>query len=167
MSKITTKTGSLAIAKYQFKRSVLETALKNNYSLKEREEALKYFGGCAFCGIPVAPRNDHLVSVMKCGDFIPQNVVPACQECDDSKGQKEFKEWMRSSNSKKSLNKRHGFTKEQIEKRIRLIEKWQNGYLPRTEKQLFGENYDQYLGLIKKMDQLCDEAKRLINSIPK
>lgn len=106
MSRIRTKTGGLPYARYQLQRSILETALENDYSSEDREEALEFFGGCAYCGDMPAPRNDHLIPVVQCGDFVRHNVVPACQPCDDSKGQKEYHEWMRNSNSPRSLKHR-------------------------------------------------------------
>ena len=103
MARIRTQTGGFYYARYQLKRSILENALDNNCTTEDYAAALKFFDGCAFCGAPEAPRKDHLVAVFQCGDFIRQNVVPACQKCDDSKGQKEYHEWMRHSTSKLSL----------------------------------------------------------------
>lgn len=160
MARIRTQTGSFCYAKYQFKRSILENALDNNYTTEDHAAALKFFGGCAFCGVPEAPRKDHLVAVFQCGDFICQNVVPACQKCDDSKGQKEYHEWMRNSTSKRSLKKR-GMAMVEIEKRIGMIEKWQAGYERRSEKVLFGDDYTKYIDIIKRMEVLCQEAESI------
>jgi hypothetical protein len=164
MAKIRTQTGGFYYARYQFKRSLLENALDDNYTTREHAVALKFFGGCAFCGVKEAPRRDHLVAVFECGDFIRQNVVPACQKCDDSKGRKEYKEWMRKSDSKLSL-KRRGMTPSEIEKRIKLIEKWQSGYKPRSEKRLFGEDYSKYQDILRRMDILCQEAKSMAAAV--
>jgi len=164
MSRIRTKTGGLPYARYQLERAILESAGESKYTTEDREAALKFFGGCAFCGAAKAPRNDHLVPVKKRGDFVRRNVVPACQECDDSKGQKEYREWMQSADSPKSLRNR-GLTEKEIERRIQRIQKWQGGYEAKTEQQLFGKNYERYLGILKKMDGLCEEARQLIDEI--
>jgi len=164
MTNVRTQTGSFAYAKYQLRRSILENALEKDYTTEDYEAALKFFGGCAFCGTKQAPRKDHLVPVIQCGDFIPHNVVPACQKCDDSKGQKEYHEWMRNSSSRRSLKAR-GLTHEQVEERIKLIEKWQSGYKPMTEVQLFGEDYPRYREILQKMEQLCEEAKRVTSRV--
>jgi hypothetical protein len=164
MTKVRTQTGSFAYAKYQLRRSILENALETNYSTEDYEAALEFFGGCAFCGAKEAPRKDHLVAVIQCGDFTPHNVVPACQKCDDSKGQKEYHEWMRNSNSRRSLKAR-GFTGKQVEERIKLIEKWQSGYSPMTEAELFGEDYARYQEILKKMEKLCEEAKLMTSRV--
>lgn len=164
MSRIITKTGSLAYARYQLTRAILENVLESDYTTEDRKAALQLFDGCAFCGTLKAPRNDHLVPVIGRGDFIRQNVVPACQKCDDSKGQKEFRQWMRESNSPRSLMRR-GFTSAQIEKRIRLIEKWQTGYKPKTVEQLFGSSLPRYNDILQKMDALCEESRQLVKDL--
>lgn len=164
MARIRTATGSLAYAKYQLRRSILESSLEDNYSQEDYKDALKFFIGCAFCGSKNTSRKDHLVPVISLGDFIRSNVVPACQVCDDSKGQKEYHDWMRNSTSPKSLRKR-GLSEKQIEDRIKLIEKWQGGYTARTEKVLFGRNYEQYLDILNKMDALCNEARQLTDKV--
>lgn len=165
MSRIRTKTGGLPYARYQLQRSILETALENDYSSEDREEALEFFGGCAYCGDMPAPRNDHLIPVFQCGDFVRHNVVPACQPCDDSKGQKEYHEWMRNSNSPRSLKHRKKFTTKEIERRIRRIEAWQAGYKAKTEEQLFGNSFGRYKEILRAMDALCEDARELVNNI--
>ena len=161
MGKIRTQTGNFFYAEYQFKRSILENALVSNYTTDDQAAAIEYFGGCAFCGARNAPRKDHLVAVFECGDFVRQNVVPACQECDDSKGRKEYHDWMRHSKSAKSLNRRLGLSSDQIEKRIEKIEKWQAGYVCGDEEALFEADYSKYRDILKRMEALCHEAEVL------
>lgn len=161
MARIRTQTSAFYYAKYQFKRSILENSLLSQYTDEDNNAALEYFGGCAFCGKKPAPRKDHLVAVFECGDFVRQNVVPACQECDDSKGRKDYRDWMRNSKSKKSVRRRLGFSSNQIEARIRKIEKWQDGYECGDEKALFGSDYHKYVEILQKMEALCEEAEAL------
>jgi hypothetical protein len=164
MANINTQTGSIAYAKYQLRRSILENALEKNLTTEDYEDALEFFGGCAFCGVWDAPRKDHLVPVIGCGDFVRRNVVPACQKCDDSKGRNGYREWMLNSSSRCSLKAR-GSTDKQIRKQIRLIEKWQAGYTPRTEAQLFGRDYSTYQQILRRMDRLCEEARQMIDRV--
>jgi hypothetical protein len=164
MTNIRTQTGSIAYAKYQLRRSILENALEKNFTTEDYEDALQFFGGCAFCGAKHAPRKDHLVPVIECGDFVRRNVVPACQKCDDSKGRNGYHEWMLNSNSRCSLKAR-GFTDKQIEKRSRLIEKWQSGYTPKTEAQLFGKDYSTYQQILQRMEQLCEESRQMTDRV--
>jgi len=162
--KIRPQTGSFAYAKYQLRRSILENALEKDFTTEDYKDALEFFGGCAFCGDKEAPRKDHLIPVIQCGDFIRRNVVPACQRCDDSKGQKEYHDWMRNSNSRRSLKAR-GFTDEQIEGRIKRIEKWQSGYRAKTEKELFGKEYAKYQEILQRMERLCEEAEQMTQRV--
>jgi len=67
---------------------------------------------------------------------------------------------MRNSNSKLSLKKR-GMTAIEIEKRIKMIEKWQSGYKPKSEKALFGDDYPKYIDILKRMGALCQEAQAI------
>jgi len=164
MGRIRTTTGNIAYAKYQLKRSIIESTLDDNYTENDHKDALEFFGGCAFCGSKNTSRMDHLVPVFKLGDFIRSNVVPACQECDDSKGQKDYQDWMRNSTSPKSLRNR-GFSEEESERRIKIIEKWQGSYRVKSEKQLFGQHYDQYKEILNKMEHLCNEARQLVRNV--
>jgi len=70
MTSVRTKTGSLSFARYRLNRAILESVLKDNYTEDDRDAALEFFGGCAFCGCAKAPRNDHLVPVVDRGDFV-------------------------------------------------------------------------------------------------
>ncbi len=164
MGRLRTTTGNIAYAKYQLKRSIIESTLDDHYTENDHKDALDFFGGCAFCGNKTTTRMDHLIPVFKFGDFIRSNVVPSCQECDDSKGQKDYQDWMRNSTSPKSLRNR-GISKEIIEQRIRIIEKWQGSYRAKSEKQLFGQHHDQYIEILKKMDQLCIKARQLVTKV--
>lgn len=164
MTKIRTKTGSLAFARYQLNRAILENVLEQDFTKDDQEAALEFFGGCAYCGTKKARRNDHLVPVVDRGDFVRQNVVPACGRCDDSKGQRDFRSWMRESTSECSLHRR-GLTDAQIEQRIKRIDEWQCGYKSRSEEQLFGKHFDRYQLILEKMNNLISEAQQLIDLV--
>ena len=165
MTNVRTQTGSYAYAKYQLRRSILENALRKDLTTEDHKDALKFFGGCAFCGAKQAFRKDHLIPVIHCGDFVRHNVVPACQRCDDSKGgEKVYREWMLNSNARRSLKAR-GFTNDQIRKRIRLIEKWRSGYEARTAAELFGKDYSTYQQILLKMERLCEESKQMTDRV--
>lgn len=155
----------LSYAKCHLKRSIFETLLENNYSDEERNEALEFFrGGCAYCGEMPAPVDDHLIPVLDRGDRVRCNMVPACHICNNSKGRKEYHDWMLNSTSKDSLKGRN-VSAEEIEKRIQIIEKWQNGYKVKTEGELFGENLGRYNEILKKMDDLFEDAQKLANEV--
>lgn len=158
------KTSSLASARYHFERAILESVSENNHTEADRDDALRFFGGCAFCGGGDVSRHDHLVPVTKRGDAVRRNMVPACQKCDDSKGGADFHQWMRNSTSECSLRSR-GKTKDEIEQRIQRIEEWQAGYKSKTLDQLFGENLVTYKFILGKMDSLVAEAQQLVDKV--
>jgi hypothetical protein len=166
MARIRTKTSSLAAARYHLTRAIFEQLLDNNYTESDREDALRYFGGCAFCGgaKAKATRNDHLVAVRERGDFVPKNVVPACPKCDDSKGKSDFRDWMRNATSPSSLRGR-GWATAKIERRIKLIKAWQRGYRPRSEIMLFGKHLARFRAVQREAECLQGKAKRLVRDV--
>jgi 5-methylcytosine-specific restriction endonuclease McrA len=49
---------------------------------------------CAYCGVePDSMERDHVVPLSNEGDTVPENIVPACQSCNRSKGSKSLSEW--------------------------------------------------------------------------
>jgi len=55
---------------------------------------------CAFCGEGATRENrgivpDHLVPVTDHGELVLGNVVPACQTCNDSRGNRDWREYLR------------------------------------------------------------------------
>lgn len=63
---------------------------------------LEEFGGiCIFCGSPGTAENrgivpDHLIPVTQFGELVLGNTVPACQTCNDSRGEKDWRPFLRS-----------------------------------------------------------------------
>lgn len=57
--------------------------------------ALKYFGGCAYCGSEdVEIQRDHFVPFSRGGDDTADNIVPACRACNKKKGNKDPIKWV-------------------------------------------------------------------------
>jgi 5-methylcytosine-specific restriction endonuclease McrA len=52
-----------------------------------------YEGKCAYCGKAGKMTMDHVVPVIRGGGTTANNVVPACQSCNSSKGTKTPEEW--------------------------------------------------------------------------
>ena len=51
---------------------------------------------CAYCGVSDHPlHRDHVIPLSRGGRDIPSNVVPACDRCNSSKGDQDFRFWMR------------------------------------------------------------------------
>ena len=69
-----------------------------SYTYTEWREAVIFFGGmCAYCGRTMRKcetlTRDHLDSVSKGGKTEQGNIIPACNTCNCSKGNQEFKDW--------------------------------------------------------------------------
>jgi hypothetical protein len=75
-----------------------ECLARREFGADEKNSVVELFGGppvrCSFCGSSAVRRWDHLVPVMKGGEAVPGNLVPACARCDDSKQDFPFEEWM-------------------------------------------------------------------------
>lgn len=66
--------------------------------------ALKYFGGCAYCGIEDAEmQRDHFVPFSRGGDDTAENIVPACMACNKKKGDKDPIKWVTTHFGKDTL----------------------------------------------------------------
>lgn len=81
-------------------RALHEGLAKRKFGADEMGEIAAFFGSqplqCVYCGSTEVTRWDHLVAVMKGGETVLGNMVPACQKCDDSKRDLAFDEWMQS-----------------------------------------------------------------------
>lgn len=61
----------------------------------------EFRGLCIFCGSPGTAANrgivpDHLIPVTRFGELVLGNTVPACQACNDSRGEKDWRPFLRS-----------------------------------------------------------------------
>lgn len=88
-----------ARALYTLDRAMREKLLERVFGTEELVKASEYFlsagiNGCIYCGSNQVERWDHLVPVRSGGATVLGNMVPACKQCDDSKGSKDYKEWL-------------------------------------------------------------------------
>ncbi|WP_367181164.1 HNH endonuclease [uncultured Ramlibacter sp.] len=88
---------------YNVARGLREIVAPRQTMTREQwARVLKEFGECCtFCGGEPTRENrgivpDHLVPVTKFGELVPGNVVPACQTCNDSRGEKDWRPFLRS-----------------------------------------------------------------------
>lgn len=80
-------------------RAMREYLLSRAFGTDQRRRAGEYFqsagiNGCIYCESETFERWDHVVSVYAGGATVLGNMAPACQPCDDSKGAKDYKEWL-------------------------------------------------------------------------
>jgi len=144
----------------------------------EIESALEVLGQkkesvtCVYCG-DKATEWDHLNPLImnkKATGFISEikNLVPACGKCNQSKGNKKWKNWILSD--AKLSPKTRGI--KDIEHRIEVIERYEDKYHPRVIKfeEIVGadlwnkhwENHEELLRSLKKMQEISDKIKEKI-----
>lgn len=88
---------------YNVRRGLREIVAPD-HRVSKQEWALvlaEFDGTCAYCGATASAENrgivpDHLVAVTDFGELIPGNIVPACQTCNDSRGNKPWRTFLAS-----------------------------------------------------------------------
>lgn len=65
-------------------------------SAEEWRQVVDYFNGaCAYCLKPCSrPERDHMLPIVAGGRDSPDNVVPACQKCNRTKGRKDLLQYL-------------------------------------------------------------------------
>jgi len=80
------------------------------FTLTEEEwgYAKEYFDDkCCYCGSSGDLTKDHVIPLIKDGQYVKENIIPSCQKCNSSKNDSNFKEWFlkQKEYSKQRLNK--------------------------------------------------------------
>lgn len=70
----------------------------SRYTQQQWRETVVYFGGCcAYCGRTMRKHErltkDHLIPRSDGGEMSQTNIVPACADCNSSKGDQEWRNW--------------------------------------------------------------------------
>jgi endonuclease I len=124
---------------------------------------------CCYCG-DVASEWDHLRPLIvdkKHTGYISEidNLVPCCGKCNQSKGNKNWEEWINST--AKLSPKTRGI--KNLDEKIGKIKKYENSTRPKKidieliigkelwEKHL--QNYEEIINIMKKCQQISDEIK--------
>jgi hypothetical protein len=151
-------------------RAISECLGRRAFKKPEQEEILRHFGQqtaqCVFCGSPKVERWDHLVPIKDGGETVIGNMVPACAQCDDSKRDVPFDEWMRSNNE--FSPKSRGVPG--VEGRIAAIQAYVAHYsyqvvdleqrLTPDELKRLGEIRDDLSGVRKKIESLIADFRK-------
>ncbi|MGH8103623.1 MAG: HNH endonuclease signature motif containing protein [bacterium] len=152
-----------------FAFSVLDRSLKEclgnrAFAKEDASKALAYLFGenepeCINCGRREIKRWDHIVPVKHCGETVLGNMIPACTECDDSKRDLTFDDWMKSETRLSPQTR--GVT--DISARTITIREYvaHFGYKVRTLEERLTEDENAVLHRINK---LRDELKREIET---
>jgi NMD protein affecting ribosome stability and mRNA decay len=150
---------------YNVARGLREiVAPRQTMSRAQWEAVLEEFGRiCIFCGSPSNEKNrgivpDHLVPVTRFGELVMGNTVPACQTCNDSRGEKEWRPFLRQT-----------FTGD-AETQIRRVETHlaKFNYHPVSlEDALSPSERKSYLALLEEWEAMLEKAKHLRDSAAK
>jgi NMD protein affecting ribosome stability and mRNA decay len=144
---------------YNVRRGLREIVAPD-HRVSKQEWALvlaEFDGTCAYCGATASAENrgivpDHLVAVTDFGELVPGNIVPACQTCNDSRGNKPWRTFLSSRFPADATN------------RIRRIEQYIaiHNYSPRDpESSLTPEELLNYKALIANWEAFLAKAQEL------
>ena len=79
--------------KYRSKKKELDS----KYNLKDWNKAKKFFNNrCAYCEKEEKLTQEHFIPLSKGGEYTVNNIIPACQSCNSSKGNKDFFKWYKN-----------------------------------------------------------------------
>jgi len=148
---------------YHVSRGLRETvAPRQTMSPAEWLRVRQEFGDvCIFCDRKATAENrgivaDHLIPVTQFGELVLGNTVPACQTCNDSRGEKDWRTFLR--------NRFPGDAQAQIGKVEGHLAKYH--YEPPTlESSLSAEERETYLGLVQEWEKLLAKAKALQSAL--
>lgn len=148
---------------YNVRRGLREiVAPDHRVSKQEWALALAEFDGtCAYCGATATAENrgivpDHLVAVTDFGELVPGNIVPACQSCNDSRGNKPWREFLANRFPADAAN------------RVARIERYiaVHNYSPRSpEASLSPEELVQYNDLVAEWASFLVKAQELQSKV--
>lgn len=146
---------------------VLQDCLgRRQFGQKEIKEVLEFFRAgqpeCVFCESKEVKRWDHLIPIVRGGETVLGNMVPACASCDDSKRDLPFEEWMISDigGSPKSRGIKD------IGQRVKRIKAYMQhfDYAPRSLEEHLSKNELKRLKTIhSKIQELREDIEALID----
>ena len=149
---------------YHVARGLREiVAPRQTMSGAQWEQIKNDFGGrCIFCDESGTKENrgivpDHLVPVTSFGELVVGNTVPACQACNDSRGDRDWRSFMR--------NKLSGNATRQIARIKRYLKR--HPYKPVLEDALSNKELREYRALLAEWESMLKRAGRLRTSVEK
>jgi 5-methylcytosine-specific restriction endonuclease McrA len=76
------------------KRHARKKELDATFTIEEWNECKRYFNNkCCYCGNESKLQQDHFIALSKDGEYTINNIVPACQSCNNSKNDGNFFKW--------------------------------------------------------------------------
>jgi hypothetical protein len=149
---------------YQVVRGMMELLAIHNLSQSEWTSIKQYFDNrCAYCGIEDTgdSRNglvpDHLVPASKGGDFVIGNVIAACHDCNDRRGNKDWESWLRLNYSSDANS--------MIQKINVYLQKFSYVTPENPEMRITDEERGEYGSIMSEWDELWKRARKLRDKI--
>lgn len=147
-------------------RALQECLATRQFRQVEIEQVLEFFGSnppeCVFCGSKDVRRWDHLIPIKSGGETVLGNMVPTCAQCDDSKRDLYFEDWI-TSDAPKSPKSRGV---KDIDQRIEHIKAYMQhyGYSPRNLEDRLNEDEKNRLKLVRsKLIEVREDIETLVN----
>ncbi|MGK9251808.1 HNH endonuclease [Paenibacillus humicus] len=149
---------------YQVRRGMMELTSIHQLSAIEWSEIKDFFEGCcAYCGVKDTgdSRNglvaDHLIPASQNGDFVIGNVISACHDCNDRRGNKPWESWLRQNYPLEA------------EQRVNVISQYLEKYpykvLGKPEDRLTAEEWQKYQAIMRDWDDVWERARALRDQI--
>ena len=80
--------------KYNQNRRAIKLLLPSTFTVKQWKDCKLYFSNkCCYCGKDLPLVQEHFIALSKGGEYTTNNIVPSCQSCNSSKGNKDFNNW--------------------------------------------------------------------------
>lgn len=144
---------------YNVARGLREIVAPRQTMRKAQWEQIKQeFGGrCIFCGQAATKENrgivpDHLIPVTRFGELVIGNTVPACQTCNDSRGERDWRPFLRE--------RFPGDAGAQVA-RVEAYLYRHPYHPPSPEEALSDGELKDYQTLLKEWDSMLQRARRL------
>jgi hypothetical protein len=121
----------------------------------------EFHGCCAFCGEGATRENrgivpDHLIPVTDHGELVLGNVVPACQKCNDSRGNGDWRQYLQDRYPENSAQ------------RISAIEQYLSRHpyeAVHPEAILNSDELKEYQSILDNWEVILEEAKDLYKKV--
>ena len=76
---------------YRQKRKALKCHLPNTLTIQQwKIIKLQFNNRCAYCGKELPLAQEHFIPISKGGEYTVNNIIPSCQSCNSSKGNRDF-----------------------------------------------------------------------------
>lgn len=144
---------------YHVSRGLREIVAPRQTMSKLEWETVKqaFDGTCAFCGEGATQPNrgivpDHLIPVTQFGELVIGNTVPACQTCNDSRGHRDWRAFLKER------------FPEAAARRAQRIDQYleKHPYTAQSPEVALSETeFSEYGTMLERWDELLRVAKRL------